>query len=521
MTHSQESHPGRIQVMVALIALSLLFMLTPLAADADQHLSTFKALSGNNGQVNVPIYKSRIIRLDSPAAKVSVGNPEVADLLIMRAQQLYLLGRGLGTTNVLLWDKDNNLISSIDIEVTHDLNSLKAKLHLLLPDENIKVNSSQGAIVLSGEVSSLTALDTALKLAQSFSQQAKRVEKEETGEVINLLSVGGGQQVMLKVTVAEMNRDVLKRLGIKFNAMNSGSRWQLGAVNGGATFPDAIFGSEGLRTPVFLNGATVGPAVDEFMPSPLGIGDKGLFGSFLSHDFLFNVAIDAAKNNGTASILAEPTLTTLSGQEAQFLSGGEFPVPVPGDDGATTIEFKEFGVGLKFLPVVLDSNRINLKVNITVSELVSASGLNLSPGNTNGVFLIPALTKRSANTTVELASGQSIGIAGLMNENTRDLIEKFPGLGDLPILGQLFRSQEYQKKTTELVILVTPEIARPVPRDELSLPTDGNLEPSDIEFYLLGRNHGKARQKDAAAPATVNAAGSRGGSESRFGHSVQ
>ncbi|WP_207062071.1 type II and III secretion system protein family protein [Motiliproteus sp. SC1-56] len=514
----QKYHPA-IRIRTTLLCLLWSLLAFPPLILAQQPSAASASFNGDTREINVPIYKSRIINLDSPVAKVSVGNPEVADLLIMRAQQLYLLGKGLGTTNVLLWDKNNRLVSSLDVEVTHDLNSLKAKLHRLLPGEDIAVNSSQGAIVLSGEVSSLTALDTALQLATSFAQQAKRVEKEQTGEVINLLSVGGGQQVMLKVTVAEMNRDVLKRLGIKFNAFGPSGNWQFGAVNGGATFPDAIFGTDGLRTPVFMDGAIAGPMVDEFAPSGMGITDKGLFGSFLSNDFLFNVAIDAAKNNGTASILAEPTLTTLSGQEAQFLSGGEFPIPVPGDDGTTTIEFKEFGVGLKFVPVVLDSGRINLKVNISVSELVSASGLNLSPNNSNGVFVVPALTKRSAHTTVELASGQSIGIAGLINENSRDLVEKFPGLGDLPILGHLFRSQEYKKNTTELVILVTPELAKPVARTELSLPTDNHLEPSDMEFYLLGKNHGKARTAEQAQ--VITPAGTKGGSESRFGHSIQ
>lgn len=495
MTHTYHCSNGASRIKAILISLALLLIWLPNLANADQHLRQFSLLSGNVDQINVPIYKSRIIEIATPVAKVSVGNPEVADLLIMRSQQLYLLGKGLGTTNVLLWDKNNQLINSIDVEVTHDLNSLKTKLHRLLPKEEIQVNSSQGAIVLSGEVSSLTALDTALKVANSFSQQAKRVEKEETGEVINLLSVGGGQQVMVKVTVAEMNRDVLRKLGIKFNALDTGtgSGWGLGAVNGGT---DEIF-----------------------TPSVLGITDKGLFAKFMSSNFLFDVAIDAAKNNNTATILAEPTLTTLSGQEAEFLSGGEFPIPVPGSDGSTTIEFKEFGIGLKFLPVVLDSERINLRVNIDVSELGTASGLNISPNNSNGIFIIPALTKRSARSTVELASGQTIGIAGLMNESSRDLIHKFPGLGDVPILGHLFRSQEYQKEMTELVILVTPELAKPVVRTDLSLPTDDYLEPSDLEFYLLGKNQGKART--TAQPKTVITAGTKGGSENQFGHSIQ
>ncbi|MEJ2605024.1 MAG: hypothetical protein P8172_17440 [Gammaproteobacteria bacterium] len=229
---------------------------------------------------------------------------------------------------------------------------------------------------------------------------------------------------------------------------------------------------------------------DEFLPNDLRIDDKGFFASFLTRDTLFNVAFDAAKENGLAKILAEPTLTTQTGQEAQFLSGGEFPIPVPRGDNGITIEFKEFGVGVKFLPVVLDSGRINLKLNISVSELVASNTVGITSDGVTSSFIIPSLTKRSAVSTVELADGQTIGIAGLINENLREVVTKFPGLGSLPVVGALFRSQDFLKGETELLILVTPRLAKPLGPGEIRLPTDGFAEPNDWEWFLLGKNEG-------------------------------
>ncbi len=551
-----------IRYLGVLVVLMILLSGSPVSAQElarSTTLDSFNELTDHNQQVRtiwVPLYKSHILKLNRPVKKVSIGNPEIADILIMRSDQLYVLGRGLGTTNVLLWDSKNKLISAFDIEVTHDLNTLKAKLFQLLPDEDIKVHSSQGAIVLSGEVTSLSKMNTAMEIANSFTPPTKD-DDEAISSVVNLMGVGGAQQVMLKVTVAEVSRDVSRKMGIKFNAFNSGNHFQVGAVSGGAKFPDAVFdgidaGATGSRIPLFTDGGVWGPAIDEFAPNDLSILDKGLFASYLDGNFLFSLALDAAKENGSAKILAEPTLTTLSGQEASFLSGGEFPVPVPNEDGIT-IDFKEFGIGLKFIPVVLDSKRINMKLNIRVSELTSATSISFGSGSSSG-FFVPALTKRSASSTVELADGQTIGIAGLMNENMREVINKFPGLGDIPVLGNLFRSQEFEKGETELVILVTPQLATPVDRGSIPLPTDNFVEPSDFEFYILGKTLGSPDNKtqpgstsDAATtdtmtakskangngeaptdlPATSFAAppsptigGRSGGMESSYGHSI-
>jgi pilus assembly protein CpaC len=289
------------------------------------------------------------------------------------------------------------------------------------------------------------------------------------------------------------------------NAISNKGSWVVGGVNGGATFPDALFQPGDVRIPIFGDGTNaggnpVGPVFDEFAPNTPVISSTGLFGSFLSNEFLANVVLDVFQNRGLAKVLAEPTLTTLTGQEAQFLSGGSFPIPVSQQNGQIGIEFKDFGVKLIFNPLVLDGGLINLKLNISVSELSNANAVALAPIGTTSVFAVPSLTERRALSTVELSDGQTIGIAGLVNENMRSAVEKFPGLGDIPILGQLFRSQRFQKGETELVILVTPKLAKPIPPGQIKLPTDAIVEPSNAEFFLKGRIEG-SKKSSAPAPA--------------------
>ena len=486
--------------------------------------------------MSVPLYKSGVLGLEEAAARISVGNPDIADILILRSTQLYVLGKDLGSTNVILWDRNDNLIGTVAVEVTHDLESLKQKFYELLPDEEILVYSSQRNIVLAGRVSSVTAMDAALRIAEGylapagtavdaieFEQEAAGDSDEDSGEIVNLMQIGGGQQVMLEVKVAEISRSELRSIEAQMNFISNSSRWSIGGVNGGATFPDLgttaspffenLPGLSDGIIPIdgFTNAAMpVGPATDIFSPNDMVIDDKGLFASYLSDDFLFNMALNAAKENGLARILAEPTLTTLTGQEAEFLSGGEFPIPVPQDFARTTVEFKDFGVGLRFLPVVLDDGVINLKVNISVSEISNQNSVILQQQGASSAFVVPSLTKRSAMATYELRDGQTIGVAGLINENLREVINKFPGLGDLPVLGALFRSQNFIKGESELMILITPRLAKPLDPSKITLPTDSFVEPSDADFYLLGRME-----------KTLPAEGDEGGTESDYGHQVQ
>jgi pilus assembly protein CpaC len=497
-------------------------IITGLLVSFASQAASFKAQDKYNKRVEVALNKSTVLQLNTPVKKISIGNPEIADILVLRGSQVYVLGKGLGSTNVLLWDKNDGVISNLDVEVTHDLAGLKAQLYELMPGEEVNVYSSQKSIVLNGLVSSVTKMDAVLRIAESFTGTS-RTKKEKkggasTGGVINLMQVGGAQQVMLEVKVSEVSRSILEQFGIKFDAIgvNSAGTGIGGIIGRGATFPPAL-DANGLKTPIFgnLSGATpaVGPAVTEILADTSSIS-RGIFGAFLDGDMLYNFILNAAKNDGIAKVLAEPTLTTLSGQPANFLSGGEFPVPVPGENGQVTIEYKDFGIELGFLPVVLDAKQINLKLNVGVSELSTDSAVALNVNGSSSNIFVPALRKRSASSTVELADGQTIAIAGLISEQTKERVDKIPGLGDIPVLGALFRSKEFVKGQTELVILVTPHLAKPIDEKAVRLPTDKIVDPSRWSFYLMGGLTG------IAEPDRSSTVVAEGGTSGKYGHQV-
>src|SRR5688572_20724442 len=490
----------------AVTALVAMLALSGIAGDARAQTAAFQTLpTGASINMSIPLFKSRVVVVDLPTGRVAVGNPDVADIVVINPTQLYVLAKDIGTTNVLFWSRDNRLIGSINLEVVHDLDGLKAKLHQLLPVEPIEVYSAQRSIILKGRASNVSSMNAAVRVAEGYlaqvqtAKQAQEFEQESqsrredksVGQVINLIEVGGSQQVMLEVKVAEIARTEVKRLHARFNAISKGVDGAIGAVNGGARFPDALFAPGDIRVPALPGNFPLGPVIDEFAPNDLTIANQGLFGTFINDNFLFNLAVDAAKEKGLAKVLAEPTLTTLTGQEAEFLSGGQFPIPISNGLNGVTIEFKKFGVGLKFLPVVLADNRINLKVNVSVSELVDTASLVLETEGSSLRTFVPSLRERSASATVELGDGQSMGLAGLLDDNLRELVTKFPGLGDIPILGALFRSNQFQKGQTELVILVTPRLAKPVALGSIALPTDKFVEPSDAEFFWMGKIEGK------------------------------
>ena len=462
--------------------------------------------TGASINMAIPLFKSRVVVVDVPTGRVAVGNPDVADIVVINPTQLYVLAKDIGTTNVLFWSRDNMLIGSINLEVVHDLDGLKAKLHQLMPTEPIEVYSAQRSIILRGRASNVSSMNAAVRIAdgylaqiqtakktQEFEQDSgSRREDKSVGSVINLIEVGGSQQVMLEVKVAEISRTEMRRLHARFNAIAKGADGAIGGVNGGARFPDVLFAPDDVRLPTLPGNFPWGPAIDEFAPNDMTIVNQGLFGTFINDNFLFNLAIDAAKEKGLAKVLAEPTLTTLTGQEAEFLSGGQFPIPISNGLNGVTVEFKKFGVGLKFLPVVLSDKRINLKINVSVSELVDTASLVLESDSVSRRTFVPSLRERSASATVELGDGQSMGMAGLLDDNLRELVTKFPGLGDIPVLGALFRSNQFQKGQTELVIMVTPRLAKPVAPGSVTLPTDKFVEPTDSEFYWKGQLEGSA-----------------------------
>jgi pilus assembly protein CpaC len=488
-------------------ALVALLAIAGFAGAAHAQTAAFQTLpTGASINMSIPLFKSRVVVVDVPTGRVAVGNPDVADIVVISPTQLYVLAKDIGTTNVLFWSRDNSLIGSINLEVGHDLDGLKAKLHQLMPSEPIEVYSAQRSIILRGRASNVSSMNAAVRIAEGYLAQiqtakktqefeqtsASRREDKSVGSVINLIEVGGSQQVMLEVKVAEISRTELKRLHARFNAISKGADGAIGGVNGGARFPDVLFAPDDVRLPALPGDHPWGPAIDEFAPNDMTIVNQGLFGTFINNNFLFNLAVDAAKEKGLAKVLAEPTLTTLTGQEAEFLSGGQFPIPISNGLNGVTVEFKKFGVGLKFLPVVLSDNRINLKINVSVSELVDTASLVLESDNVSRRTFVPSLRERSASATVELGDGQSMGMAGLLDDNLRELVTKFPGLGDIPILGALFRSNQFQKGQTELVIMVTPRLAKPVAPGSVTLPTDKFVEPTDAEFYWKGQLEGSA-----------------------------
>jgi pilus assembly protein CpaC len=449
-----------------------------------------------NGPELIPIFKSQVLKLPKSVHRVSVGNPAIADIKLLPNNELYILGKKLGSTNVMVWDQNEVLTSVMDIEVTHDLNGLKLRLHEFLPTEKLAVQTSQGQLLISGQASNVQKMNTAVELAQAYVDSSPTIGKPKSS-VLNMMTIGGGHQVMLEVQVAEVQREVARQFDSKFLIYNQGSHLSGGTVGGGGGFVDSGIG---------------------------GVASRGFFAQYISQDLLMNFALDVAKQNGLAKVLAEPNVTAMSGQVAEFLSGGEFPIPVPDKNGGTTIQYRDFGVGVKFLPTVLDSGQINLNLNVIVSELSNANAAVISGSNTSSVLIVPSLVKRSTATTVELADGQTIAISGLISDNLRENIDKIPGLGDVPILGQLFSSKSFRSGQTELVILVTPRLVRPFNRKDISLPTDGFVSPSDVEFYLLGKMSTKTRPKERLnvpyEPVMVDLTPRNSGTQQKYGHSL-
>ncbi|MDR3390404.1 MAG: type II and III secretion system protein family protein [Sulfuriferula sp.] len=402
-------------------------------------------------QINATIGKSTLLRLPAPASRISVGNPAVADVILLSPSEIYLLGKSVGSTNIIVWNKGGQA-TVVDVSVGMDAGALQGKLQQLLPGEkDIKVNVAADSLVLTGTVADAVKVDRVMALAEAYAGK----------KVVNMLQVSSPQQVMLEVKVAEVSKTLVDKLGAEYNAQRFGPSW----------------------SPSFISSFLVG-----------GLGGNVNF----IHDANNSLSFDAQRNNDLVKILAEPTIMAMSGQEGSFLAGGKIFIPVPqtGVGGTTiTLEEKEFGVGLKFTPTVLEGGRINLRVTPEVSEL-STTGTTVTSGNTSSI--LPTITTRRASTTVQLLDGQSFAIGGLIKNNITQNVKAFPGLGELPILGALFRSSGFQNDRTELMFVVTPHLVKPLPPD-YKLPTDNFIEPSRSEFFLGGKMEGKPA--DATKPA--------------------
>nr|WP_229411225.1 MULTISPECIES: type II and III secretion system protein family protein [unclassified Massilia] len=432
--------------------------------------------------------KSTLLRLPYPATRLSVGDARVADVILLNPSELYMLGKSVGTTNLILWNKNNDA-TIIDLAVDLDTSALGARFEQLLSGEkDVRITTAANTLVLSGVVSDAVKLDQMLALANAYVQRSAAAgsaggaadgaagggaaggQAGNSPRVINMASVAAPQQVMLEVRVAEISKTLVDQLGVSIGASHTNGSW----------------------TYSFLSNLLTNN------PSVLDAFNKKN-GNFLT--------IDAQKRDGLIKVLAEPTIMAISGQEASFLAGGKIFIPVSQNNNGgiptITLEEKEFGVAVKFTPTVLEGGRINLKVAPEVSDL-NREGIGITATGVSTTAVLPSFTTRRATTTVQLFDGQSFAIGGLIKNNVTTNVKAFPVLGEVPVLGALFRSSDFQTDRSELVFIITPHLVKPLPAD-YKLPTDNYVEPSRSEFFLGGKHEGQApaepvRSAAAAAP---------------------
>ena len=414
------------------------------------------------GDLQVPINKSQVLRSDRPYAKALIGNPEIADVLPLTDQSLYVLGKKSGTTSLTLYDRRNMLIAVVDVVVGPDVTSVKRQLSELMPSSDVGARISNESIVLEGVVPNAPMADRAVQIAETYAP----------GKVVNLLSIGSSQQVMLEVRFSEVKRSTLKQIGTGFFAGSDSGKFGA-AIGGNASLTPGANGGGQLA---------LGAIGESF-----GILTK----AFRAFGTNFDAAFDALERKGFVTTLAEPTLVALSGETANFLAGGEFPVPVAqgGSSGGTgggvsnaiTVQWKPFGVSLAFTPTVLADGVINLLVEPEVSSIDPTASIVVNN------LTIPGLQTRRAKTMVELRDGETFMMAGLIRRDFSDTVRQFPVLGSIPIIGSLFRSTGFNREETELVILVTPRLVRPLGAGALKAPTDRVKPPNEADLFFLGR----------------------------------
>ena len=436
---------------LAVISLVLTGLSGP-AQTADYSISYSAPLMDENlapEVVSLGLNKSIVVDLPRAAKDVLVSNPAKADAIMRTPYRAYIIGQEIGQTNIFFFDEDGNQIVSLELIIERDLTALRSMMSRLLPDGNIVIDTINENIILTGTVNSQAEAGRAADIAARFAGDPEKV--------MNMISIVGRDQVMLKVTIAEMERSTAKQFGIDLDAAIAAGSSTFNLITSN---PFSVTGAPLNATQFSANIASGGNSVQAILR--------------------------ALEQQGLLKTLAEPTLTAVSGETASFLAGGEFPIPVASDEDGITIEYKPFGVGLSFTPVVLSENRISLRVKTEVSETTTDGAFSLG-SSTSATVSVPGLKVRRTETTVEMASGSSLVIAGLIKEETRQSLNGIPGIKDLPVLGGLFRSQEFQNSETELVIIITPYLVEPVHASQLALPTDGMSQPSDTSAILFGR----------------------------------
>ena len=497
---------------VALVALgaaclALCGVIAPQAALADQqhrsYLRVGETGSGTARQITLGLNKSMILELPREVREVMVSNPDKLDAVLQTATRAYLIGKAPGEANIIFTDKDGRQVVTLEITVERDLSALTGLLNRLIRGANIHVETVSGSVILTGTVQNAIDAIRAGEIATqvigvdpnvpptttsssssspSLFGSAKTSNQATStptaaGQLINMLTVEGREQVLLKVSVVEMERNVVKQFGVDLNALINSGSFAFAALSD-LPFPLAAAG-KGLLAPFIPSPQVPG------LETPAVVGTSGGGVQWQNGGNTVQGVLRALEQDGLLHTLAEPNLTAISGETANFLAGGEFPIPVSsqGTNGQNTITviFKPFGIGLSFTPVVMSEGRISLKVSTEVSELTNQGAVA-----TQGIF-VPALKVRRAETVVELPSGGSLVMAGLLSDQSKQALSGYPGLKNLPVLGTLFRSRDYQKNETELVVLVTPYIVKPVARSALAQPDDGFGWASDVNTDLIGQ----------------------------------
>ncbi len=453
--------------MLALLTLVFISAVSPPALAQ----SSIRSLNTGDELLELEVNKGILVRLPKPASAVFVANPEFADIAVKSPTLVYVMGKRTGVTTLFAVDGQDRVLADVNLVVNHNLTDIRSSIGAVLPDTQVEARSVPGGLLLTGMVNSTREAEEARRIGARF--------LAENEALINQIHIVGPNQVNLRVRIAEVSRNTLKRLGFNFDILGTVGNFAFGLATG--------------RT--FVSG--IGTAA--------GLVDTGaISGSFDGSSFDANAIIDALEDEGLVTLLAEPNLTALSGETASFLAGGEFPIPIAQEDNRVTVQFKSFGVSLAFTPTIVSDDRISLKVLPEVSALTSAGAVSI------GGFTIPALTTRRADTTVELGSGQSFAIAGLLQSDSNQSVNEFPGLADIPILGALFRSTNFQRSETELVIIVTPYLVRPVSTSALSIPTDGFEIPDDYDRVINGEMRRQQQPPAQRKPQTGDVDGFNG-----------
>lgn len=435
--------------------------------------------------LTLSVGQGQLVNLPRPMTDLFVAQSEIADVQVRSANALYVFGKAAGQTTVYATDSAGNVVYSASVRVGNNLTSVSSMLDLAMPEASIAATPMNGMILLTGTVASPSDIEEAQALVQAF--------VGEDTQVISRLRTATPLQVNLQVRIAEVSRSLIRDIGVNLQTFDGTSGFQFGVTRGRAA---TQYAPDGLGT---FTGGTEASEGTTLIPGTEGATTLAALGSLFGVDIAG--ALDLAEREGLVTTLAEPNLTALSGETASFLAGGEFPIPLSQGLGAIAIEYKQYGVSLAFTPVVLDNGRISMRVRPEVSELTDQGSVQLEG------FTVPGLTTRRAETTVELGSGQSFMIAGLLRNTHNSSIDSTPGLGNIPILGALFRSNRWRREETELVIVVTPYLVRPVSADQIALPTDGYRAPNDLERVFLGTTFdgdtGARRPGPTMAPPTT------------------